>query len=113
MADCVLCVQRAKSADGAAYVNIENDALEAYVTRFAKGPEDHCYGSLEHANPYVCAYALRTLWRARVTRGEPLRLSELPSSLLERPEVLEQQWACHVSETTLGDYARSRISESS
>ena len=24
----MLCVQRAKSADGAAYVNIENDALE-------------------------------------------------------------------------------------
>jgi len=89
---------------------IENDALEAYVAKHA-GSEAHCFAALAHENRYVCAYALRALWRIRVTRGDELRLEELPARLLERSDPVEQQWGCFSWTTPLGEYARDRVAE--
>tara|TARA_R110002072_G_scaffold80930_1_gene185555 strand:+ start:1029 stop:1490 length:462 start_codon:yes stop_codon:yes gene_type:complete len=89
---------------------IENDALEAYVTRH-EGSEAHCFAALAHENRYVCAYALRAIWRIRVTRGDKLLLGELPTHLLERSDPIDQQWGCFMWSTGLGEYTRDRAAE--
>ena len=89
---------------------IENDGLEAYVSRHTE-PEDHCFRTLSHPNPYVCAYALRALCRLRATQDRSLSRSDVPTELLERTEEIEQQWACQVWTSSLGEYAEGCLTK--
>lgn len=89
---------------------IENDGLEAYVARY-KEPEAHCFRSLSHPNPYVCAYALRAICRLRATQDRSLDRSEVPAELLARTDSIEQQWACQGWTTSLGEYAEGCLTQ--
>lgn len=89
---------------------LENDAMEAYVARHQE-PESHCFMTLLHENPTVCAYALRALCRLRAVQDRALDRSEIPAALLGRTEIIQQQWACKVWTCTLGEYAEECLAK--
>jgi len=67
--------------------------------------------TLNHSNPYVCAYSIRTLCRLMLQRGLVPKRTDFPESLFARDETIQEQSFCFGSAMRLGDVPTRSIND--